>query len=195
MFPLKLHNSKAFWLSKQKITLASQSGNFWGFAFLSQLLTTILLSKYFPKHFSNSYSCNTYEEHPRGEMKVRDWMQRGHGKSQWLLQTSSLLSWLQPLIEQQPELRAHSRSAWWLSRKENHTNSSLFATVSAAKGWTGDEGPWQCLAESQLPALGEGTGLEQRGWGDASLLQRCPVSLFVPGWNCSSLFFSLIYLQ
>lgn len=128
-------------------------------------------------------------------MKVRDWMQRGHGKSQWLLQTSSLLSWLQPLIEQQPELRAHSRSAWWLSRKENHTNSSLFTTVSAAEVWTGDEGPWQCLAESQLPALGEGTGLEQRGWGDASLLQRCPVSLFVPGWNCSSLFFSLIYLQ
>lgn len=80
------------------------SGDFRSFAFLSRQNSYV--SKYFPKHCSKISSCNTLGGYPRGEMKVREWLQRGHGKSQWLLQTSSLLSCF--LIEQQPELCVYS---------------------------------------------------------------------------------------
>lgn len=158
MLPLKSHNSKTiFEVTKMYISITI-CGNLWGFPFLSQLRTAMLSSKYFPKHFSNSSTGNTYKGYPRGEMKVRGWLQRGHGKSQWLLQTSSLLSWSQSLTKQQPELQALSAVvgfARWFSSKENatHANSGLFTAMTAAKDWAVDKVPWQHPSASQFPAL------------------------------------------
>lgn len=45
-------------------------------------------------------------------------------------------------------------------------------------------------------AAGTGLILETAGLGLLiSLLWRCPITVFVPGWNCSGLFFRLVYLQ
>lgn len=158
MFPLKSHTSKTiFEVTKMYISITI-CGKLWGFAFLSQLRTAMLSSEYFPKHFSKSSTGNTYKGYPRGEMKVRGWLQRGHGKSRWLLRTSSLLSQSQSLTEQQPELQARSAVvgfARWFSSKENatHANSDLFTATTAAEDWAGDKVPWQRPAASQFPAL------------------------------------------
>lgn len=163
--------------------------------------------KYFPKHCSNGCSCNASEGYPRGEMKVRAWLQGGHGKSQWFLQTSALLSWFQWLIEQQPKL--------WLSSDEFKICTTSFQRgkchpckqqliYNNANCWGLSLGIMFSSSTSMWTSFQPCHSLSSPGsrdrapfWGQAatSLFQRCPIALFVLSWNPSSLFFSLIYLQ
>uniref|UniRef100_A0A8B9B9A0 Fli-1 proto-oncogene, ETS transcription factor n=1 Tax=Anser brachyrhynchus TaxID=132585 RepID=A0A8B9B9A0_9AVES len=128
----------------------------------------MLSSEYFPKHFSKSSTGNTYKGYPRGEMKVRGWLQRGHGKSRWLLRTSSLLSRSQSLTEQQPELQAHPsydavrRTGWGSNMNSGLTKSPPVAGTQNVNKTTEQQrpqpDPYQILGPTSSRLANPGSG-------------------------------------
>lgn len=141
----------------------SISGNVWSFASLNAELLFLFFPNYFPKHCSDSSSCDTSEGHPRGEMKVSDWLQRGHGKSQRSFQISSLLRWSWdlhhafPARKMPPMQRADYLKRWQLLRAELEDEVPLWDSFQPSHGkgdralFLGQRGQGCHLLFSEMP--------------------------------------------